>query len=56
MALEGCPQKKAIRIWLRVYTKKPKKPNSAIRKVAKCVFKSFTIKQVTVYIFSWTRA
>ena len=32
-ALRGCPQKKGVCI--RVYTKKPKKPNSAFRKVAK---------------------
>lgn len=32
-ALEGCPQKKGV--CLRVYTMKPKKPNSAQRKVAK---------------------
>lgn len=32
-ALEDCPQRKGV--CLRVYTKKPKKPNSAFRKVAK---------------------
>lgn len=32
-ALESCPQKKGVCI--RVFTKTPKKPNSAIRKVAK---------------------
>lgn len=32
-ALQGCPQKRGV--CLRVYTRKPKKPNSAIRKVAK---------------------
>ena len=32
-ALKQCPQKKGVCI--RVYTKKPKKPNSAFRKVAK---------------------
>ena len=32
-ALKGCPQRKGV--CLRVYTKKPKKPNSAFRKVAK---------------------
>lgn len=32
-ALQKCPQKKGV--CLRVYTKKPKKPNSAIRKIAK---------------------
>jgi small subunit ribosomal protein S12 len=32
-ALKSCPQKKGI--CLKVYTKTPKKPNSALRKVAK---------------------
>lgn len=32
-ALENCPQKKGVCI--KVYTTKPKKPNSAIRKIAK---------------------
>jgi small subunit ribosomal protein S12 len=32
-ALNGCPQKRGV--CLRVYTKTPKKPNSALRKVAK---------------------
>ena len=32
-ALNSCPQKRGV--CLRVYTKKPKKPNSAFRKVAK---------------------
>jgi len=32
-ALEGCPYKRGVCI--KVYTTKPKKPNSAIRKVAK---------------------
>src|SRR5210317_215110 len=32
-ALEKCPQKKGV--CLRVYTKSPKKPNSAVRKIAK---------------------
>ena len=32
-ALDQCPQKKGV--CLRVFTTKPKKPNSAIRKVAK---------------------
>ena len=32
-ALEGCPQKRGVCI--RVYTQTPKKPNSALRKVAK---------------------
>jgi small subunit ribosomal protein S12 len=32
-SLEGCPYKRGV--CLKVYTTKPKKPNSAIRKVAK---------------------
>ena len=32
-ALQACPQKQGV--CLRVYTKTPKKPNSALRKVAK---------------------
>jgi small subunit ribosomal protein S12 len=32
-ALSGAPQKKGV--CLRVYTKSPKKPNSAVRKIAK---------------------
>lgn len=32
-ALNGCPQKKGVCV--SVYTKAPKKPNSALRKVAK---------------------
>ena len=32
-ALRKCPQRKGVCV--RVYTKKPKKPNSAFRKVAK---------------------
>jgi small subunit ribosomal protein S12 len=32
-ALEGCPQKQGV--CTRVYTKTPKKPNSALRKVVK---------------------
>lgn len=32
-ALEGCPQKRGVCI--RVYTTTPKKPNSAVRKVAR---------------------
>jgi small subunit ribosomal protein S12 len=32
-ALEGCPQRKGVCI--RVFTTKPKKPNSALRKVAR---------------------
>lgn len=32
-ALEGCPQRRGV--CLQVYTRTPKKPNSALRKVAK---------------------
>ena len=32
-ALERCPQKRGV--WIRVYTTTPKKPNSALRKVAR---------------------
>lgn len=32
-ALQGCPQKRGV--CFRVYTRTPKKPNSALRKVAK---------------------
>lgn len=32
-ALSGCPYKKGVCV--KVYTTKPKKPNSAIRKIAK---------------------
>ena len=32
-ALQMCPQKRGVCV--RVYTRKPKKPNSAVRKVAK---------------------
>ena len=33
-ALQGCPQKRGV--CTRVYTTTPKKPNSALRKVAMC--------------------
>jgi len=39
-ALQKCPQKKGICI--RVYTTTPKKPNSALRKVAKIRLTNFT--------------
>jgi len=45
-ALEGCPQKKGV--CLRVYTRKPKKPNSAQRKLAKV--KLSNKRSVLVYI------
>ncbi|HXP71748.1 MAG TPA: 30S ribosomal protein S12, partial [Candidatus Dormibacteraeota bacterium] len=32
-ALEGCPEKRGVCV--RVYTQTPKKPNSALRKVAR---------------------
>jgi small subunit ribosomal protein S12 len=46
LALEGCPQKKGI--CLRIRTTKPKKPNSAIRKIVR--IKLSNNKQITAYI------
>lgn len=45
-ALERAPQKKGI--CLKVFTKTPKKPNSAIRKVAR--LRLSTKKRITAYI------
>ena len=45
-ALRGCPQRRGV--CTRVYTMTPKKPNSALRKVARV--KLTTGKEVTVYI------
>lgn len=45
-ALKGCPQRRGICV--RVYTMTPKKPNSALRKVARV--KLTTGKEVTAYI------
>jgi len=45
-ALEGCPQKRGVCI--RVYTTTPKKPNSALRKVAKVRLSNG--KEVIAYI------
>ena len=45
-ALDSCPQKQGV--CLRVYTKTPKKPNSALRKVAKVRLSSGT--EVIAYI------
>lgn len=45
-ALEKAPQKKGI--CLKVFTKTPKKPNSAIRKVAR--LRLSTKKRITAYI------
>lgn len=45
-ALDTCPQKKGV--CLRVYTRSPKKPNSALRKVAK--LKLSNKKRVIAYI------
>jgi small subunit ribosomal protein S12 len=45
-ALEGAPQKMGL--CTRVYTVTPKKPNSAMRKVARVLLKNK--RQVTVYI------
>jgi len=45
-ALEKCPQRKGT--CLKIYTVKPKKPNSAIRKIARV--KLTTGRIITVYI------
>ncbi len=45
-ALQGCPQKRGVCV--RVYTTTPKKPNSALRKVARV--KLSTGMEVTSYI------
>ena len=45
-ALEGCPQKRGVCI--RVYTQTPKKPNSALRKVARV--RLTNSMEVTTYI------
>jgi small subunit ribosomal protein S12 len=45
-ALSKCPQKRGV--CLKVYTRTPKKPNSALRKVARV--KLTTGKEVIVYI------
>lgn len=45
-ALAGCPQKQGVCI--RVYTTKPKKPNSALRKIAK--IRLSNRKEIIAYI------
>lgn len=45
-ALQGCPQKRGV--CTRVYTQTPKKPNSALRKVARVRLTNGT--EVTTYI------
>ncbi len=45
-ALDACPQRRGVCV--RVYTQTPKKPNSALRKVARV--KLTTGKEVTAYI------
>lgn len=45
-ALNSCPQRRGVCV--RVYTQTPKKPNSALRKVARV--KLTTGKEVTAYI------
>jgi len=45
-ALEGCPQKRGVCV--RVYTTTPKKPNSALRKVARVRLSNGAV--VTAYI------
>ncbi len=46
VALGGCPQKRGV--CLRVYTTTPKKPNSALRKVARVRLSNGT--EITAYI------
>ncbi len=46
VALEGCPQKRGV--CLRVFTRTPKKPNSALRKVARVRLSNG--REVTAYI------
>jgi small subunit ribosomal protein S12 len=50
-ALRFCPQKKAI--CMRVYTTTPKKPNSALRKVARVRLTSLGRFEVTVRVFNF---
>jgi small subunit ribosomal protein S12 len=45
-ALKACPQRRGVCV--RVYTQTPKKPNSALRKVARV--KLTTGKEITAYI------
>ena len=45
-ALKGCPQKRGVCV--RVYTTTPKKPNSALRKVARV--RLMNVMEVTAYI------
>ena len=45
-ALKGCPQKRGVCV--RVYTTTPKKPNSALRKVAR--IRLMNAMEVTAYI------
>ena len=45
-ALQSCPQKRGV--WTRVYTQTPKKPNSALRKVARVRLSNGM--EVTAYI------
>ena len=45
-ALEACPQKKGV--CLKVFTRTPKKPNSALRKVAR--LRISTKKKISAYI------
>jgi small subunit ribosomal protein S12 len=50
-ALKGCPQKRGI--CMLVTIKKPKKPNSAIRKIAKVILLT-TKRKITSYICGWS--
>ena len=51
-ALEQCPQKKGVCI--KVYTKTPKKPNSALRKVAN--IRILSTKKKSYRIYTWYRS
>lgn len=46
VALEGCPQKRGVCV--RVFTQTPRKPNSALRKVARVRLTNG--KEITAYI------
>nr|UIB38822.1 ribosomal protein S12 [Trentepohlia sp. YN1242] len=47
-ALSSCPQKRGV--CLRVYTTTPKKPNSALRKVARVRISGSSNTEITAYI------
>nr|YP_010260930.1 ribosomal protein S12 [Cephaleuros virescens]YP_010261043.1 ribosomal protein S12 [Cephaleuros parasiticus]UIB38684.1 ribosomal protein S12 [Cephaleuros virescens]UIB38984.1 ribosomal protein S12 [Cephaleuros parasiticus] len=47
-ALNSCPQKRGVCLW--VYTTTPKKPNSALRKVARVRLSGSSKTEITAYI------